>query len=531
MAKRINNYTKILKFYFDDNGVEISENEIEKAIVSLKYLGVYSFYSKEDDCYYYLIKTSSANRSVEKIVNKLPADFDSKNFSKILLIVNNIQDKLYINTPKYKKDFKDALTKKLSLKKRISTIRDITAEFISLIRKKHEIGITNRVDSLRYDLTKSTGINSPYGYVYIASLYDIVNMYNVIGDSLFDLNVRYKISDELDVEKEIKKTLNERPQEFWFNNNGITIISNKDKFSCDRSNTIEFFNSNFFSVINGAQTITTASKWYNENEKEKEKLKKAWVLLRVILVDDIAQSFAKDVSVSLNRQKSISEVDIATTYEFVESINFFMNECDNENICFELNKRGGTPTYKYSYYIDDFAQLVEAYMIQKPGFARSSKGALISVKEINGKYEFLHKDIFKKARSLNDILKYYKPVNYAYELLNSYKKNQKNLSYKDALGDIFSKYGNMYCIASVIYCINDKQVDDFSAFEYIDSKYNIDIIEKFIESFEHFLKVKNKQSLDSNDFKKEDLYEEFKNSEYMDLLFEHISLIKKAVLK
>ena len=74
-----------------------------------------------------------------------------------------------------------------------------------------------------------------------------------------------KISDELDVEKEIKKTLNENPQEFWFNNNGITMIANKDKFNCDRPSTIEFLNSNFFSVINGAQTITTAAKWYNES--------------------------------------------------------------------------------------------------------------------------------------------------------------------------------------------------------------------------------------------------------------------------
>ena len=97
-------------------------------------------------------------------------------------------------SPKYPQNLfiKNSLTKKLSLKKRINTIKDISAEFISFATKKHEISITNRVDSLQYYLSKTTGINNPYGYVYIASLYDIVNMYNVIGDSLFDLNVRYK---------------------------------------------------------------------------------------------------------------------------------------------------------------------------------------------------------------------------------------------------------------------------------------------------------------------------------------------------
>ena len=529
MAKKIDNYYKILKYYFENNGVDISEDEIKKAIIGLKRLGIYNFHSKEDDCFYYLIKTNSSNRAAEKIIKKLPDNFDPQKFCKILLIVNNIQDKLYINTPKYKKDFKDALTKKLSLKKRIITIKDISAEFISQTRKKHEVSITNRVDALHYNLNKTTGESYPSGYVYIASLCDIVNLYNSIGDSLFDLNVRYKISDELDVEKEITKTLTDKPQEFWFNNNGITIISNADEFKCDRPSVIEFLNSDCFSVINGAQTITTAAKWYNENEKDKDKIKDAWVLLRVVLVNDIAQSFAKDVSVSLNRQKSISEVDIATTYEFVESINSTMNECENDNICFELNKRGGTPSYKYSYYIDDFAQLVEAYMIQKPGSARSSKGALISVKDINGKYEFSRKDIFRKIKFSSDIVKYYTPVNYAYELVNSYKIVQRDLSNKNSLGEMFAKYGNMYCVSSVIYCINNKKVDDFSSFKYIDSKHNIDIIQKFIDCFEHFLESQKKFGLDSNDFKKEALYEEFKNSKYMDLLFDYISSIKKSV--
>ena len=347
-------------------------------------------------------------------------------------------------------------------------------------------------------------------------------------NTLFDLNVRYRIPDELNVEKEIKKTLTEKAEYFWFKNNGITIIANKDNFNCNNPRAIEFSGVNCFSVINGAQTITTAAKWYNENEKIQNNLKEAWVLLRVVLVDDIERSFAKDVSVSLNRQKSISETDIATTYGFVECINNLMNECDNDNICFELNKRGGTPTYKYSYYIDDFAQLVEAYMIQKPGSARSSKGTLISTKETQGEYEFIRKDIFKKIKSSNDIIKYYSPVNYAYELSNSYRKIQKDLLNNDYTNEILLKYGNMYCIASVIYCINNKKLDDFSSFEYINIKYNDDIIKKFITLFELFIKEGNKSFLDSNDFKKETLYDGFKESEFMNQLFEYIDNIKSS---
>lgn len=522
MKKKNNNYLKILKYYFENNGVDILTNELEKIIVTLKHLGVYSWYSSTDDCEYYFIKIGSINKTVKKVVDKLPVDFNTKKSSRILFIVNNIQDKLYINNPDFKKSFKIELSKKLSLGKNIKTIKDISAEFIGNATGKHEIGITSRIDSLQYSLDNSSTNESATGYVYIASLLDIINMYNSVGDSLFDLNVRYKISDELNVEAEICKTLSEKPREFWFNNNGITIIVNHNNFNCNRPRTIEFSNSNSFSVINGAQTISTAAKWYSTNEKAKSILKDAWVLLRVITVSDIAHSFAKDISVSLNRQKSISDVDITTTYEFTENINALMNECENDSFCFEISKRGGTPTYKYCYLIDDFAQLVETYLIQKPGSARSSKGALIGTKDNN----FVRTDIFKDIKSVDDIVKYYSPVNYAFELNNSYKNIHKQQLDTPSLIDVIYKYGNTYCIASVIYCLNNQNVNDFSSFEYIDSKNNINIIEKFVAYFENFLVESNIETLDSNDFKKEELYEGFKNSKHMKDLLIYIESIK-----
>ena len=520
--RKNNKYVRILKYYFENNGVDIPASELEKIIVTLKHLGVYSWHSDIDDCEYYFFKINSVNKTVKKVVDKIPANFKAEKSSKILFIVNNIQDKLYINDPNFKKEFKIALSKKLSLEKNIKTIKDISAEFIGVTTRKYEIGITSRIDSLQYSLENTSSNENATGHVYIASLLDIVNMYNFVGDSLFDLNVRYKISDELNVEAEICKTLSEKPKEFWFNNNGISIIVNHNSFNCNRPRTIEFSNSNSLSVINGAQTISTAAKWYSTNEKAKSNLKDAWVLLRVITVSDIAHSFAKDISVSLNRQKSISDVDITTTYEFAENINALMNECENDSFCFEISKRGGTPTYKYCYLIDDFAQLVETYLIQKPGSARSSKGALIGTKDNN----FVRTDIFKDIKSVDDIVKYYSPVNYAFELNNSYKNIHKQQLDTPSLIDVIYKYGNTYCIASVIYCLNNQNVNDFSSFEYIDSKNNINIIEKFVAYFENFLVESNIETLDSNDFKKEELYEGFKNSKHMKDLLIYIESIK-----
>ena len=95
------------------------------------------------------------------------------------------------------------------------------------------------------------------------------------------------------------------------------------------------------------------------------------------------------------------------------------------------------------------------------------------------------------------------------------QKKEKNQLDSTSLIDIIYKYGNMYCIASVIYCINNRKVDDFTSFEYIDSKNNPFIIEKFINRFECFLGESKIDILDSNDFKKDTLYEKFKESKYI----------------
>lgn len=524
-------FFKMLSYYFDKSGTDISDQHLYSAIVSLNSLGKFEFYDENEACHYYLLKIKPNEKDPEKIASKLLNSFNKTDRSKILIIVNNIQDKLYINDPKYKKLLKDNLTKKLLLNKRISTIEDISAEFISDSNKKYTVTISNRVDSLSYELNQEDNKGDQdyaLGYVYIASLRDVVDMYNTIGDALFDLNVRYGIADELNVEKEIKKTLSNCPEKFWFYNNGITVIVNQGGFECKNPYSVEFKYSSKFSVINGAQTITTAAKWYNsETQEKRENLNKAKVLLRIIVVKDMNYSFAKDISVSLNRQKSIAETDIANTYEFVKEINKYMNQCENDEICFEINKRGGTPSYSNSYYINNFAQLVKAYLGQKPGLARNSKGALIIGTTKNGKYVFDDTDIFKEIKSPEDIEKYYTPVNYASELNNSYKAIAKHITPDSSIKGAILKYCNMYCIASVIYCINNKNCDDFSNFKYIDIEYNDKIIETFIDLFEKFL-VNNKITLiDSNNFKKDSLYKEFKDSNYMEVLYNYITTLKQ----
>lgn len=138
-------------------------------------------------------------------------------------------------------------------------------------------------------------------YTCSAKLYDIVEMYNHVGDELFRSNLRYGINEQLDVEKSMKETLRNHPENFWFLNNGITItVRKKNGLNLRKSSHIILDSGSkefpeVISVINGAQTITTAADfWYgdakrNEDDPEGARtraMEQARVLLRIMCVNE-----------------------------------------------------------------------------------------------------------------------------------------------------------------------------------------------------------------------------------------------------
>ena len=146
--------------------------------------------------------------------------------------------------------------------------------------------------------------NDLKGYIFTANLYNFVEIYNEIGDDLFRRNVRLGIKDNLGVDEEIKNTLKNEPETFWYKNNGITVLVENPLFKFDRANEIILNNPQSnelgFSVINGAQTITAATEFFfkeNKDKEDKEKAKRAKVLFRIICAP---AKVASEISVALN---------------------------------------------------------------------------------------------------------------------------------------------------------------------------------------------------------------------------------------
>ena len=290
-----------------------------------------------------------------------------------------------------------------------------------------KIDIEDRVRSLEqeymYDKIKIKG------YVFTASVDSIINLYNIFGDKLFDRNVRIGgVTDYTGVDDAIKYTYCKTPQEFWFYNNGISLlIESKKDLDIGVFNCIKFSVKDLgdISVINGAQTIRAVSIAKSENQNL-DKWISPNVLLRIYFYNStlkkqqdecnkdttnckqkdyslnnpdlsrMFREFSEKVTISLNKQKPIKQADLAYMTDFVKNIQELKGysseeskrnkESDSDKVnkqkdklkdfIFEFVRRGEQSSVcSRQYQLDIFAKIVRSYLQKKPGTSRSKSYA------------------------------------------------------------------------------------------------------------------------------------------------------------
>ena len=389
------------------------------------------------------------------------------------------------------------------------------------------------------------------GYVTSVHLYQLVEIYNRIGDKLFKRNVRYGLNEQLGVDRAIKETLRNSPGEFWFKNNGITILVERPDFKLDRVEEvllehISEYGELHFSVINGAQTITASAQCLYEMEYDLKELQKngeaeeaakleerirksknAKVLLRIIHISHSAQTAeseadstreVNEISVALNRQKPIKAEDIAFASPFVVKLAAFLErEQINGKRYFRLVKRGEGNIARRTVDLVDFARARKA-CAGYPGDARS-KGTnfLLSTRnETGGEYSFQDKTIFvpewleaEDELEAGIFAKYYGAVYFAVRVADFYGKNAKKIITDNPLKAAVLQNGKWYFTTYMVQLFNGYR-SDFSqftdCFELIRDKLK-DLMELFAELCgEAAQQSGNYPVLDSNTFKKDELY-------------------------
>jgi hypothetical protein len=174
------------------------------------------------------------------------------------------------------------------------TQKDLFQYFVQEAAPPH-IDLTIRL--AHYGLIESP-LKAIYGQVSAA---DLASWYKDYGNQLFAGNIRHFLGMKSDVNSGISKTIIERPENFWYFNNGITIIvqsyTKQAVGGNDRS--VGLFDCKHVTIVNGAQTVGTIGKTLTNADTS------AMVLIRIIAVEDPESVIGKEITRASNTQNRI----------------------------------------------------------------------------------------------------------------------------------------------------------------------------------------------------------------------------------
>ncbi|HAV1974250.1 TPA: AIPR family protein, partial [Enterobacter hormaechei subsp. steigerwaltii] len=123
-----------------------------------------------------------------------------------------------------------------------------------------QTGSRGKIDLQGVEIERYGYLNEPYKAFYGTLSGDQVgNWWKQYGTRLFTKNIRNMLG-KTDVNEEIKKSVSENPEMFWFYNNGITILVNEaipHRRNAASGAERGFFDFKDISIINGAQTVSS----------------------------------------------------------------------------------------------------------------------------------------------------------------------------------------------------------------------------------------------------------------------------------
>ncbi|UCV26925.1 AIPR family protein [Ferribacterium limneticum] len=137
---------------------------------------------------------------------------------------------------------------------------------------------------------------------------ELAKLYRDVGETLFEPNIRSFLGDS-EVNNQIVSTLLNRPDDFWYLNNGITGICtkySKTAFGGGDTRQAGTFVFDGIQIVNGAQTIGAILKAY---EKSPTKVAKAFAALKVISLEGTPLGFTDIVTLATNKQNRVEEKD------------------------------------------------------------------------------------------------------------------------------------------------------------------------------------------------------------------------------
>lgn len=171
---------------------------------------------------------------------------------------------------------------------------------------EQSLGVVN--DSLRLTKWQHLGGHRDT-HIGVALVSDLVTLHTKHKKALYERNIRYFLgSRESDVNKSIQETLRTSPDDFFYLNNGITALA--DLVESPKGTKVnKRLTLRGLSVINGAQTISSAAEFVSQNPGCD--ISAAKVLVTIIKADSEGK-FGRSVTRARNHQNPVSTGNFAS---------------------------------------------------------------------------------------------------------------------------------------------------------------------------------------------------------------------------
>ena len=352
-------------------------------------------------------------------------DFDVKNFERKLKNspISDLEDLIKV-------------TDTSLINTQIANIQDTTTKV-----REFKASIDKRGNFLEYESQDN------YGVMINLSSKSLINMYELFKDKgLFDMNIRKYISHKL-VDKGINDTLDKDRENFWFYNNGLIIAAEDLRVD---GNKITFYN---FSIVNGGQTTNRLGEYKGSNSQE------FFIPCKVVYQkkakpSDVNQFFTK-IAETTNSQKPIKASDLKSNTPEMLTLRRDLN---THGIDFQIKRGEKSKSNKIRIKNEEFGQLILAFVMQRPGTARSNKKVLFESGNV-------YASIFKKNYTRTP-----EKLNFIIDLIDLYSRFKRitdEMKREEGLlegtaKDIL-KNGNFILIAllGILYRVQNQDINSF----------------------------------------------------------------------
>ncbi len=201
------------------------------------------------------------------------------------------------------------------------------------------------------------------------SAFSIKELFARHNTNLLSRNLRYYIKKR-DIDQSINDTIHNDPGQFWYRNNGVTIIC--DDFSVD-GRIVKFKE---FSIVNGGQTTTLLHK-SRDITQENDLYLPCKIIRAIGDTSDEKNTFILEIAKATNSQKPIKQIDLKSNAP--EQVRF-SNAMREVGIFYQTKRGESVPRdYQLEYLNTDLAQVGKlslAAIFQLPAVSRTKPSSL-----------------------------------------------------------------------------------------------------------------------------------------------------------